>query len=242
MEISMLNGAMRKWQPWLWTAWLLGFVGLSGLLSGRAIAQGSLDSAEDLDLDPIILEESPVLQRWLDEVPDLAEDIRHDPSFRPRLRVGYAQWLSDPDASGFYLGVEDVLIQPRGLTLSADYQGSFGGDRQAYGLDLRYYLRPLGSYVNVAPVVGYRSVEREGDRRHGPHVGLRVLLALSRTGAADLALSQTWVNPGGSQEVSLTTLSAGYAVTSDLRISTDLQWQRARQSDRRVGIGLEWMF
>ena len=42
-------------------------------------------TAEDLDLSPEIVEESPVLQRWLEEVPDVLEDIRSDPSFRTRV-------------------------------------------------------------------------------------------------------------------------------------------------------------
>jgi hypothetical protein len=202
-----------------------------------ALPTTQLTQPEQLDLDPSHFD-SPVIQRWLEEIPDLAADIRQDPSIRPRVRLGYTQWRGGD--GGLYMGVEDVFLPPRGLALGADY--ARGGDRETYGAELRYYLRPLGSYVNVAPVVGYRSVVREGDRRQGLQVGGRVLLALSRTGAADLALSQVWVNPGGDQEVSLTTLSAGYAVTPQARIATDWQWQRAQESDRRFGVGLEWMF
>jgi hypothetical protein len=40
----------------------------------------------------------------------------------------------------------------------------------------------------------------------------------------------------------LTTLTFGYAVTRQLRLSTDIQKQNApEQKDSRVGIGLEWM-
>jgi len=113
----------------------------------------------------------------------------------------------------------------------------------AWGGDVRYYVRPLGSVINIAPVVGYRHLETTRYSVDGVHVGLRLLLVPSRTGAADLAFTQSWVAPGDANEVSLTTLSFGYALTHNLRLSTDLQKQNSRfRSDSRVGIGLEWMF
>jgi hypothetical protein len=86
-------------------------------------------------------------------------------------------------------------------------------------------------------------VEGDSYSTDGVNVGVRLQLQLSRTGAADIALSQSWVNPGSdSEEVGLTTLTFGYAVTDHLRLSTDLQKQNApQQKDSRVGIGLEWM-
>jgi hypothetical protein len=68
-------------------------------------------------------------------------------------------------------------------------------------------------------------------------------LQLSRTGAADIALTQSWLNPGSdSEEVGLTTLTFGYALTHQLRLSTDFQRQNAPQhKDSRLGIGFEWM-
>ncbi len=129
-----------------------------------------------------------------------------------------------------------------GLTVSGEYQAAFNGEREAYGGDLRYYLRPLGSYVNVAPVVGYRHLETDEYSTDGVNVGARLLLVLSRGGAADFSLTQSWVSPGTDEEVGLTTLSFGYAFTSNLRLSTDIQKQNSRQSkDSRVGIVLEWM-
>ncbi len=110
------------------------------------------------------------------------------------------------------------------------------------GSRLRYYLRPLGSYVNVAPVVGYRNLETDRYSTDGVNLGARLLLVLSRGGAADISLTQSWVAPGTDEEVGLTTLSVGYALTRNLRLSTDIQKQNARQSkDSRVGIVLEWM-
>jgi hypothetical protein len=199
-------------------------------------------AAEELELSPEILENSPVLQRWLEEVPNVLEDIRNDPSFRTRLRLGYSNFPSNDDASGINVGVEDVFIGRSGLTVSGDYQASFNGDRETFGADLRYYVLPLGSYINVAPLVGYRNIESNDYSTDGVNVGARLMLALSRTGAADVSLTQSFVSPGSSDEVGITTLSFGYAVTRNLRLSTDIQKQNSREEkDSRVGIVLEWM-
>jgi hypothetical protein len=196
-----------------------------------------------IDLDPALIKNSPVLQRWLKQVPNVLTEIKRDPSFRTRLRLGYSQFPSTQQAGGLHLGIEDVFVGRSGLTLSADYQTAFKGTREAWGADLRYYVRPLGSVINVAPVVGYRYLGTTHYATDGVHVGLRLLLVPSRTGAADLALTQSWVAPGSEAEVGLTTLSFGYALTHKLRLSTDLQKQNSRfRSDSRVGVGLEWMF
>jgi hypothetical protein len=226
------------------------WVGLlaTGLVSGmamNAIAQPTETSpAEQLDLDPQILENSPVLQRWTEEIPDVLSEIRNDPSFRTRLRVGYSQFPSSDEAGGIHVGIEDVFVPETRLTLSADYQAALNGDRRkAYGSELRYYALPLGSSVNVAPVVGYRRLESDRYETDGVNVGLRLQLQLSRTGAADIALTQSWLNPGSdSEEVGITTLTFGYALTHQLRLSTDFQRQNAPQhKDSRLGIGFEWM-
>lgn len=200
------------------------------------------ESGEQLDLSPEIIEGSPVLQRWLRQVPNVLTDIVNDPSFRTRLRLGYSQFPSTDQAPGWNAGVEDVFVGRTGLTLSGDYQATFDGDRTAWGADLRYYVRPLGSYINVAPAVGYRHLETNRYSTDGVNLGARLLLVLSRGGAADISLTQSWVAPGTDEEVGLTTLSFGYAFTRNLRLSTDIQKQNARQSkDSRVGIVLEWM-
>ncbi len=198
--------------------------------------------AQELDLSPEIIENSPVLQRWLRQVPNVLEEIRNEPSFRTRLRLGYSQFPSTGQAAGFNVGVEDVFIGRSGLTVSGDYQRSFNGDREAYGADLRYYTLPLGGYVNVAPQVGYRNLTTGNFSTDGVNVGARLMLALSRTGAADASLTQSFVSPGSHDEVGITTLSFGYAVTRNLRVSTDIQKQNSREEkDSRVGIVLEWM-
>lgn len=204
--------------------------------------QTNPNPAETLDLNPEIIKSSPVLQRWLRQVPNVLEEIAKDPSFRTRLRLGYSQFPSTGQAGGVNVGVEDVFIGRSGLTVSGEYQAAFNGERTAYGGDLRYYVRPLGSYINFAPVVGYRHLETEEYVKDGVNVGARLLLVLSRSGAADISLTQSWVAPGTDEEVGLTTLSVGYAFTRNLRLSTDIQKQNARESkDSRVGIVLEWM-
>jgi hypothetical protein len=199
-------------------------------------------ATNNLDLKPEIIENSPVLQRWQRNVPNVLEEIRNDPSFRTRIRLGYSQFPSTGQAGGFNVGVEDVFIGRTGLTVSSDYQRSFNGKREAYGADLHYYVLPLGSYVNIAPLVGYRNLQTDKYSTDGVNVGARLMLALSRTGAADLALTQSFVSPGSSDEVGITTLSVGYAITRNLRLSTDIQKQNSRQrKDSRVGLVLEWM-
>lgn len=207
-------------------------------IADRPAADGSA-----IDLDPKLIEASPVLRRWLKQVPNVLEDIRQDPSFRTRLRLGYSHFPSTDGAGGWNIGVEDVAIGRTKLTVSADYQATFNGKREAWGADLRYYVRPLGSYVNVAPVVGYRHLETTRYSTDGVNLGVRLLIVPSRTGAADISLTQSWVAPGSNDEVGLTTLSFGYALTRHLRLSTDIQKQNAPQrKDSRVGISLEWMF
>jgi hypothetical protein len=200
------------------------------------------NSTQDLDLSPEVIKNSPVLQRWRNKLPNVLEEIKSTPSFKTRLRLGYSQFPSTGQAGGINIGVEDVLINSSGLTVSGDYQAAFNGKRTAYGADLRYYVLPLGSYINIAPVVGYRYLETDKYSTDGVNVGGQLLLVLSRGGAADVSLTQSCVSPGSSEEVGLTTLSAGYAITRNLRLSTDIQKQNARQSkDSRVGIVLEFM-
>lgn len=213
--------------------------------------------APALDLPSSTIENSPVLRRWLQQVPNVLEDIRNDPAFRTRARLGYSYFPSTDGASGFHVGIEDVFVGRTRLTVSGEYQRTFGGSaaevartanpatiryRQTYGGDLRYYIFPLGSIANAAPVLGYRRIETNAYSTDGVNVGLRLVLNLSRTGAADVAFTQSWVSPGSTEEVGITTLSFGYAVTRRLRLSTDFQRQNApRGKDSRVGVSLEWM-
>lgn len=208
-------------------------------------AQDTIDStlSDRLDIPDRVIEESPTLQRWLKEVPDVLEDIQQDPSFRTRLRLGFTTFPSNDDAAGINLGIEDIFIERTGLTISTDYYSAFNGDLQAAGVDLHYFLLPLGNYVNFAPLVGYRYVQSNDFNTDGLHLGIRLMLAFSRGGAGDISLSQSFISPRGDKEVGITSLSVGYAVTSQLRLSTDLEWQNSiENNDSRAGINLELLF
>ena len=205
----------------------------------------TIPTAEDLDLDLQILQESPVLQRWLEEIPNVLEDIRNDPVFRPRIRLGYSHFPSTNHQGGWHIGLEDFFLGKTGLTISGEYQGTFEGDRETYretwGGDLRYYVLPLGNSFNIAPVVGYRNITTNHFQTEGINVGIKAILSSSR-GAGDISFSQTFVSPGSSEEVGITTVSIGYALTPQFRLSTDIQKQNSRgEKDSRVGIILEWL-
>ncbi len=199
-------------------------------------------NAADLDLSPEVIKNSPLLQRWLRKVPNILDEINNDPSFRTRLRLGYSLFSSRDAVGGWNIGVEDIFIARSRFTVSGEYQAAFNGSREAWGADLHYYVRPLGKYINFAPLVGYRHLSTDEYSTDGVNLGARLLLVLSRGGAADISFTQSWVSPGTDEEVGLTTLSFGYAVTRNLRLSTDIQKQNSSEDkDSRVGIVLEWM-
>jgi hypothetical protein len=117
-------------------------------LCGDRIAPVSAQTApvniNDLDLKPEIINNSPVLRKWTQEVPDVGADINNDPSFRTRVKVGYAQYPSTNQIGGFYAGVEDLFIGKSGFALSANYDSGSGGSnrRSSYGANAQYYLFP----------------------------------------------------------------------------------------------------
>ncbi|PSF31303.1 hypothetical protein C7H19_22970 [Aphanothece hegewaldii CCALA 016] len=206
--------------------------------------QAKSQTTEDqiIDLKPEIIQDSPVLQRWLKEIPNVLEDIKYDPAFRTRLRLGYSQFPSSDDSAGINFGVEDVFIGKTGLTIRGDYQASFNGKRESVGGDLQYYILPLGYPVNIAPVVGYRYIETNHYSTDGVNVGLKLMLSLSRNGGADISVTQSFVSPGTSDEVGITNFSVGYALTSKLRLAADISAQNSPEAkDNRFGIVLEWM-
>ncbi len=190
-----------------------------------------------------ILDTSPVFQRWNREVPNILDDIRRDPAFRTRARLGLSYFPSTFDSLGWNVGIEDVFIGRTGLTVSGDYQATFTGDRKAGGGEFRYYLLPLGGYFNIAPVLGYRYLETPRYITDGLNVGAKFQLVVSRTGATDISLTQTWVAPQQSEEVGITKFSFGYALTQNLRLSTEIEKQNSKQKkDTRFAISFEWMF
>lgn len=176
------------------------------------------------------------------EIPDVMNDINTDPSFRTRVKFGYSQFPSAGQAGGFHLAVDDVFFGRSGLSASANYNATFDGIRSNYGVDAQYYLLPLGGFFNVTPLVGFRHLQTDKYNRDGLNLGLKLMLIPSRGGGADISLSQSFVGLGGSTETGLTTLSVGYALTHNFRLSTDIQQQNAKENyDSRVGIGIEWM-
>jgi hypothetical protein len=210
-----------------------------------SVAQNPPPAAQpttDIDLSPEIINGSPVLKKWMKEIPDVMNDINTDPSFRTRVKFGYSQFPSAGQAGGFHLAVDDVFFGRSGLSASANYNATFDGIRSNYGVDAQYYLLPLGGFFNVTPLVGFRHLQTDKYNRDGLNLGLKLMLIPSRGGGADISLSQSFVGLGGSTETGLTTLSVGYALTHNFRLSTDIQQQNAKENyDSRVGIGIEWM-
>ncbi len=204
-------------------------------------------NSNDLDIPSEVIQNSPVLQEWLEKVPNVLEEIKHDPAFFTRLRIGFTTFSSadsSDDATGLYLGIEDIFISRTGLTISADYQTAFNGDRNAVGADLHYFVFPLGNYINFAPLLGYRYVQSNDFFTDGIHAGLRLMLSFSRTNAGDISLAQSFMSPGnGGKEVGITSVSVGYAVTSNLRLSGDIERQNSSEDEtNRFGVNLELLF
>lgn len=197
----------------------------------------------ELELAPGTVDNSPVLQEWLKETPDVIKTIRNQPSFPSRLQLSYGLFPSGQH--GLAVGVEDVFIGKLPLTINADYAANVdqgGRDRTAYGAHLRYYTLPLGGYVNVAPILGYRHVEAVDYRESGVQIGFQVKVIPSRGGGADFAYTQSWVSPTEDDAVMITQLEFGYGLTEQLRLATDVEWQFAPgATDSRLGIGVEWM-
>ncbi|MGB3570686.1 MAG: hypothetical protein WBA01_01515, partial [Phormidesmis sp.] len=121
--------------------WLLLCIALSAARSAAAQAAEPPNNdpandpaiADSISLPPEVIEQSPVLQRWLQSVPNVQSDIRNDPSFTTRIQAGYTFFPSSDSTGGFIVGVDDVFFGEMPLTLSADYQQNFRGDRTAYG-------------------------------------------------------------------------------------------------------------
>lgn len=207
------------------------------------LVQAEPNLAEELDVDPALIKNSPVLQRWGEEIPNILEEIRHDPSFQTRLKLGYVQYPASDDLGGFQMGIDDILIGETGLALNLNYSESFNSDRAHWESDLSYSLFPLGNYLNLAPVIGYHVLTTEAYQEAGLNVGLQLRWVLSRTGAADLRFTQTFLSPGKEAEVGLTTLGVGYALTQQLRLGVEIQKQNARAAKTsRVGLLTEWQF
>ncbi|OKH17384.1 hypothetical protein [[Limnothrix rosea] IAM M-220] len=224
---------------------LFGSIALGlGAIATIPIATTAQTLAPDhLDLDSEIIETSPIIQEWTDEVPDVLAEIRHDPSFTTRWRVGFSSFPSTDKRSGWSIGVEDLFIKDAvPLTFSAGGHSTFDGDRHQFAARANYYLLPLGSRINIAPTLGYHTFSGEDYDRDGLEVGGKIQLNLSRSGASTLSLSQQFVNLSGDQEMGITTLGAGYAFAEHLRLATEIQKHNSTAAkESRVGIFLEFL-
>lgn len=223
--------------------WLLSieFIYL-GIFTPTSKSQNIDKTPPALDIPQETIESSPVLQRWLQETPDISLDIDRDPAFSTRLRLGYSLYPSNNNSSGIIVGVEDIFVDRTKLTFSADYSTNFDGERTSIGGAFNYYLFNLGNYINIAPVVGYRYLQTGDFDTNGVNLGIKLKLSLSRTGAADLSLTQSFISPTGDEEVGITNLSVGYAITPHLRLATDIEKENSRaKKDSRVSILLEWI-
>lgn len=206
------------------------------------VLQDSSVKAE-IDIDPTkIIQQSPTLQHWQQGIPDILWEIDHDRAFYTHIRLGYLQSPSENNTSGIEIGIDDIFIGTTGLTLSADYQISFSKSINSTAVDLQYYILPLGYVVNIAPLLGYRSLNLENYNTSGLNLGAKLKLNLSRDDAADITLSQSFLNIGSSDQVGLTRIAAGYALSNSLRIAAEIQEQNSRVSKQsQVGIFLEWI-
>jgi hypothetical protein len=191
----------------------------------------------DLEIDRQIIDSSPVLRRWLDSPPDLLDDIYNSPSFDSKLRIGIT---SRNHSLGLELAAEDIFLGKSPVTFNVGLQTELSGRESEINANFRYYLLPLGSYWNVAPIVGYRQFNQfDRPQISGLDVGLQGVLTLSPQ-SSDLRLSHTFANPQTNLELSITTLSSSYALTNNLRLGTKIEWRRSPIIyDSRIGFSLE---
>ncbi|MFM7600137.1 MAG: hypothetical protein ACKO7R_02905 [Pseudanabaena sp.] len=212
----------------------ISFFGISTAAYGDAKMS---QHANDLEIDRQVIESSPVLQRWLEQPPNLLEDIYNIPSFNTKLRVGLT---SRDNSFGVEAGIEDVFVGRSPLTVSGSYQTEFSGRESELQANIRYYVLPLGSYWNISPIVGYRQFNQlDRPQISGLDLGLQGILVLSPH-SSDLRLSHTFTSPSGNLEMSTTTLSSSYSITNNLRLGTKIEWRRSPLIyDSRVGFLLE---
>ncbi len=193
-------------------------------------------AALDLDIQREFIETSPVLQRWLDHPPNLLEEIRNTPAVPTRLQAGI-------EADFWSVGLSDLQLLNR-VTLSGDYrQGLDQPDNQQYGSALRYFLAPSGSFINVAPQIGYRRVDQSDRTLSGIQYGAYLLFAPA-SGAADITISYLLLDPVEEQEgwATIADITAAYALSPSIRLAGRYRWQNSTiDKERTFGVVLEWV-
>ncbi|MEN9229829.1 MAG: hypothetical protein Q6L68_02890 [Thermostichus sp. DG02_5_bins_236] len=194
-------------------------------------------SLSRLGLDGQIVEDSPVLRRWLQNPPNLLEEIRNTPVLPTRLQANFES------SSHWRIGLQDLRLADR-LTLSGDYRQSADEpeDRQ-YGSEIRYFLAPIGSNFNLAPQLGYRALEQEDRSLSGMSYGAFAVLAFA-PGAADLTGSYSWILPREQQEgqATLAEVTAAYAISPSFRLSARYSLRHSTLTrESSLGFGVEWI-
>ena len=197
-------------------------------------------SSKPLPIDiPPQIQSSPTLKKWRRSLPNIRQDINNDPSFKTRIRLGHTRF-SPSNTHGLSLGLEDLRIGRTPVTLSASY--SYSPTVSTWGIDVQSYIFPLGGYMNVAPVIGIRSLSTSTTQTTEFNLGARLLLVPSRGGGADVTLQQTWMAIGTDREIGIGKISVGYAIAPKLRIATDLErWHGRSIGETRASLLLEWM-
>ncbi len=194
--------------------------------------------AVDLQLDQSLIRSSPVLRRWLQRPPDLLQEIDNTPAVPTRLQLTVSTVPSRGGDTEWGASLQDLYVAGSRVSLSTEYAQSFVSQNRQWGAHARVYLFPLGSQLNVAPVVGYRHLVIDGLTFQGPEVGTRFVLASPQ--AADISLLQSFVLNYAGPPVGRTVLSLGYALSPLIRISALIQWQNSLvRQDTTYGIGLE---
>jgi len=195
------------------------------------------EQAAEVGIEPALLENSPVLRRWLQRPPDILQDIQNTPIFSPHLRTGITSRNNDLGAE---ISVEDIFVGQTPITLSGSYQTEFAGREQSVALQMRYYTLPLGSYFNIAPTLGYRQISpNQQPQVSGVDLGVQGVFVLSPH-AADLRIGQTFTAPGATNETGITSIAASYAITTTIRLHSRVEWRRNPGFyDQRFGMGLE---
>ncbi len=215
----------------------------TGQLLGTAQASTLTEStfstrAADLQIDQAVIRSSPVLQRWLDQPPDVLHEIDSTPSFPTRLSLAFLTTPSRDGDNTWQASVQDIFVADSSLSLSTEYGQSFTTDNRQWGASARVYLLPLGSHLNVAPVFGYHQVVVDGLTFQGPEVGTRWVLAAPQ--AADISFVQTFVLSERGGTVGRSQLAFSYALSPLLRLSMQFQWQNSTvRWDQSYGLALE---
>jgi hypothetical protein len=230
------NRLVQKWA--LCSLWGITLWGLPSY----AIPDKVPAAASDLNIEQDLVQRSPVLKRWLDNPPNVLSEIDNTPAFPTKFKVGVANVTSRDNDYELALGIEDVFLGQSRFTVSGEYRQSLNQNThntRLWGGNVRYYLLPLGAYVNLAPQVGYTSLRLEGAEFQGPELGGKLIFALAQT--ADVTLTETVILPSQGLTVGRTQLSFGYALSPAVRVSADIGFINApTRQDTSFGINFEF--